>query len=192
MTVVFCTLCAQMTLLLLLVLPLPHIIRTKIVDIAMTLDKSSYFKTGVWFWTTLMTMQVVDCVQRLQRFTGSVIDNPYYASDQSSKAKMALTQDQLASKFYAQRNLYISGAVLYLMVSIFTVLTIVKKMVLKQKAIRNFKPSASNEEEIEKYTQLLKMKQQDIDTLKKQIAGLQKSYDGLTDSKVSSTEKKND
>lgn len=187
MTLVFSSLCLEMGFLLLLVLPLPHIIRTQIVDIVFLLEKSTYFKTGVGFWTMLMSMQVADCVQKLNKFTGNHGENPYYA--QNHHQNVPLTHEQLASKFYAQRNLYISGAVLYLMISIYTVVSIVKKLVLKEKAVREFKP-VNNDDEVVKYKELLIVKQQDIDTLKKQVNGLQLSYDTLTEDSVKPGEKK--
>lgn len=192
MTLVFSTLCLQMGFLLLLVLPLPHLIRTHIIDLVLLLETSTYFKTGVGFWTMLMSMQVADCVQRLNKFSGGGRGgNPYYASSVNNQQNQnsPLTHEQLASKFYAQRNLYLSGAVLYLIISIYTVVSIVKKLVLKEKAIREFKV-VSNDDEIIKYKELIRVKQQDIDTLKKQIKGLQASYDSLSEVDVKPSEKK--
>ena len=62
-------------------------------------------------------------------------------------------------------------------VAIGTVVTIVRKMVLKEKLYReaNIKPATDDEAtEIEKLKHLIELKQQDIDTFKKQVQGLQK------------------
>lgn len=89
-----------------------------------------------------------------------------------SASNTMLTNDQLASKFYSQRNLYISGAVLYLELAIFTVSTILKKLVAKQDTLRSVnikKEYGSKEEEVEKYKELIKSKQTQIDNLSKEI-----------------------
>ena len=56
-------------------------------------------------------------------------------------------------------------------------------MVLKEKLYReaNIKPATDDEAtEIEKLKHLIELKQQDIDTFKKQVQGLQKAYNTLT------------
>ena len=56
-------------------------------------------------------------------------------------------------------------------------------MVLKEKLYReaNIKPATDDEAtEIEKLKHLIELKQQDIDTFKKQVQGLQKAYNSLT------------
>lgn len=79
-----------------------------------------------------------------------------------------MKSEQLASKFYSQRNLYISGAVLYLELAIYTVSTIVRKLVAKQDRLQSLSVGefADESEEIEKYKQLIKQKDQEIEKLK--------------------------
>ncbi|EMG47496.1 YET1 Endoplasmic reticulum transmembrane protein 1 [Candida maltosa Xu316] len=173
MSIVFCTLIVQMVILLTLVLPLPYVVRKKIVDVTFTLQKNQNFRVGVVFSIVLMSLQLFDCIQRLNK----------YADSELNKNFPGIDYDRLASKFYSQRNLYLSGAILYLMIAIQTVITIVRKMVLKEKIFResNKKPVTDDEATaVEKLKHLIELKQQDIDTLKKQISGLQKAYDTLT------------
>lgn len=183
MTLVFGTLCFEMGFLLLLVLPLPHFFRFHIVDLVILLENSHYFKIGVGFWVALMSLQVADCVSRLNRFAKSVGHNPYFTTTQNNGGSAPLTHEQLASKFYAQRNLYISGAVLYLLVSIFTVVSIVKKLVIKEKAIREVTAneksglksgSSSADEDIKA---LIQNKNSEISTLKQRVKELQSQFD---------------
>ncbi|KAK6875278.1 Endoplasmic reticulum transmembrane protein 1 [Candida tropicalis] len=115
-------------------------------------------------------MQLLDCVQRLRKYAD--IENPNFPG---------IDYDRLASKFYSQRNLYLSGAILYLQVAIGTVVTIVRKMVLKEKLFRQSKTNTVDDAaEVEKLKHLIELKQQDIDVFKKQVANLQKAYDTLT------------
>ncbi|RLV90340.1 Endoplasmic reticulum transmembrane protein 2 [Spathaspora sp. JA1] len=178
----------QMVVLLILVLPLPQVIRQKIVNFSIICQNSSNFRVGVIFSLMLMTLQFFDCLKRLQRYSGA-IDNPYFEnSTRHHHYEQPLNYDQLASKFYAQRNLYLSGAILYLMMAIATVMTIVKKMVSKEAEYRELTAkvndtslkSKEEQEKIEELQQLIDKKQLDIDTFKKQISGLQAAYNELS------------
>lgn len=188
MSLVFATLMFEMVSLLLMVLPLPHPVRVKMVDLATILQNLKNFQIGLWFTVILLGMQFVDCIQRLQRF--GHLGNPYFALNSNSSQFGSVTYDQLALKFYSQRNLYITGAVLYLMLAIFTVNTILKKLVLKETEYRKLaadeKSDVSSDDkesdEIAKYKKLIEQKEVDIATLKKQVNGLQKSYDDLNPS----------
>ncbi|CAN3372143.1 endoplasmic reticulum transmembrane protein 1 [Diutina rugosa] len=180
MSIVFATLLTQMAFLLLLVTPLPFAIRTKIVDFTFFLQKNKHYRTFVAFFVVLMSLQVADCVQKLQRFQKT--NNPYFAQD----ANKPLSYDQLASKFYAQRNLYISGAVLYLTIAIYTVVTIVRKLVVKEKAIRMVEsgeiesPTAADDSA--KLMAQIEKRNKEIEALSAQVNNLQREYDGLSTS----------
>ena len=90
---------------------------TKIVDLTFVLQKSQNFRVGIVFSIILMSLQLLDCIQRLNKYADAET-NPHFPG---------IDYDRLASKFYSQRNLYLSGAVLYLQVAIGTVVTIVRK-----------------------------------------------------------------
>ncbi|KAK6201720.1 ER 25 kDa transmembrane protein [Scheffersomyces amazonensis] len=186
LSLVFGAMVIQMITLVVLLLPLPYPIRKKIIDFTFVLQKSQNFKVGVVFTIILLILQFLDCVNRLRRLDG--YNDPYFTTAGITKeARAQLSYDQLATKFYSQRNLYLSGAVLYLMVAIGTVITIVRKLVKKETDYRNLLAREStngDDGEIEKYKQLIKLKQNDIDTFKKQLSGLQSAYDGLNPDKV--------
>ncbi|KAM9913364.1 hypothetical protein OXX69_001708 [Metschnikowia pulcherrima] len=96
---------------------------------------------------------------------------------------VGLSSDQLASKFYAQRNLYLSGAVIYLGLSIHTVLAIMGKLVAKEASYRDSQNEGeTNTEEIAKLKETSRKREVEITAMKKQIEGVQKAYDALTDS----------
>lgn len=174
MTLVFVTLVSEMAILLLLVLPLPHLVRRKFIGTIDVLQKNQNVKVGIIFFTVILGLQFVDCVNRLQKM--DFIKNPYYASSNGM-----LNNEQLASKFYSQRNLYLSGAVLYLELAIYSVITIVRKLVLKETKLR----AGNDDGEVEKYTELVKLREKDIEVLRKQIDGIQREYDGLNSLAIS-------
>ena len=83
MSLVFGALILEMVTLLLMVLPLPHPVRVKIMDIATVLRNLKNFKIGFWFTVILLSMQFADCIQRLQRF--GTLGNPYFALNSQNK-----------------------------------------------------------------------------------------------------------
>lgn len=183
MNLVFITLCVEMGTLFMMVLPLPHILRRKFIHFIEIIQKSQNFKVGLIFFTIILGLQFIDCVNRLNKL--DYLKTPYFTMSNMSSNTM-LTNDQLASKFYSQRNLYLSGAVLYLELAIYTVITHLKKLVAKEDKLRslNVKQTfASEDEEIAKYKQLIESKEKDIEVMKKQIKGIQTSYDQLNPSK---------
>lgn len=182
MSLVFGILVGEMSFLLLLLLPLPFPVRSKINSATTAITRTSNFKVGLIFTTFVLGLQFVDCVNKLQRYS---MAGPYFTSF-SQAANSNMLYDQLASKFYAQRNLYISGAVLYLEASIYTVITIMRKMVKKEteyRAVTNIRKDEfdSPESKAEEFRNLIKQKDIDIAALKKQLNGAQKQYDSLNE-----------
>lgn len=187
MSLVFSVLVGQMVILTILVLPSPYVVRKNIVKVYEGLRKNSNVKVGIVFVSCLMLLQFFDCWNRLTRFHNHT----------RSLGLGEMTPEHLATKFYSQRNLYISGAVLYLGMAIFTVMTIIDKLVVKISDIREMKlklakGTEENKSEREKYQRLIELKKQDIATLKKQLDGLQRSYDELNVKIQPVAEKKND
>ncbi|KAI3402636.1 YET1 [Candida oxycetoniae] len=136
-----------------------------------------------------MSLQFWDCYNRLKKFQH--IDSSYGGDI----GRGFVNYDRLASKFYSQRNLYLSGAILYLQMCIGTVVTIVKRLVIKEKELRDSelvekkaefegvemqkKRKDQERQETIKLKHLIELKQTDIDTLRKQLNGMQSAYDQL-------------
>lgn len=189
MSLVFGTLLLQMTVLLVILLPLPLKARKAIVNIAESLKLLKNFNIGLWFSLILLGLQFADCFNRLQRF--SHIGNPYFLISSRDIDYSSISYDQLASKFYSQRNLYLTGAVLYLTLAINTILGILKKLVTKATEYNKISLEGTEEtesSEAEKLKSEIQLKEASITGLKKQIEGLQKSYDSLNESKPVSKE----
>lgn len=177
MSLVFATLVVQMGVLVVLLLPLPHSVRVRIVDLTWVLQRSNQFRVVVVFTSLLLGLQFVDCLRRLDRFNATSASFRGYQNMSGT-----LTHEQLASKFYSQRNLYLTGAVLYLGLSIGTVVTILRKLAKKEADFRALaRPGAGDDQsEVEKYELLIKRRETEIAALKKQVLGLQRAYDELT------------
>lgn len=181
MSLVFGALVAQMATLSFLLLPLPHVVRKNIVALWGKLQTNANYKVGVIFVLSLMILQFLDCVQKLKRI--GMIENPYYA--QSQQGLGLLLSEKLALKFYAQRNLYLSGAVLYLSMAINVVLSILTKLVAKEKSYRDLSSSSRDDSQaLKNLTSKIKQRDADISAMKKQIEGMQKAYDSLNEPEI--------
>lgn len=173
MSLVFATLMGQMAILAFLLMPLPHGVRARLVRGYAALRKTANFKVGLIFTLTLMALQFMDCLRKLQKYT-RLEDGMVNRAMQA----VGLLLEQLASKFYAQRNLYLCGAVLYLGVAIETVLGILDKLVTKEALYR-----AAQVEDPALVEQIRK-KDVEIAAMKKQLDGLQVAYDSLSSPEV--------
>lgn len=183
MSLVFGLLVVEMSILVLLLLPLPHMLRVRLLNVCATLRQNKNFQVGLLFTSILLGLQFLDCVNKLKRY--ATLENPYFAQF-NTQQQMAggLLYDKLASKFYAQRNLYITGAVLYLGLSINTVVSILRKLVFKETSYRelskNTKSTEADDEQIRSLREQISKREVDIATMKKQLKGLQSAYDGLS------------
>lgn len=93
------------------------------------------------------------------------------------------SSEYLAKKFYHQRNFYITGIVLYLGVVIPTIVKLLGKIVKWDNNLVS-KANLGDDKETQELKLLLEQKKTDVETLKKQIEGLQKAYDKKADEKV--------
>lgn len=176
MTLIFGLLVVQMTLLAILLIPLPHVVRLRIVHAWQFLRGQNNFIVGLVFTLIMMVLQFYDCLIKLQRFSDPG-ENPTVAG----RIPGGLLSEQLASKFYAQRNLYISGAVLYFGMSLHTVLSILEKLVAKEELYRTRVVDADSLEVADLKLQI-DQRVLDIAAMKKQLLGVQNAYDALNDS----------
>lgn len=170
MSLVFVCLLTQMLSLVILLVPWPHVIRRNVIAMVDKLVRMPNFRVFVAVETVLLVLQFIDCLNRLKRFN-------------SKMQSLLFTSESLATKFYSQRNLYLSGAVLFLNVALFTVVLIVRKLIVKEAEYRKLKASKApvdENTEVDKYELLVAKKQKDIEILKKQIEGLQRAYSLLT------------
>lgn len=179
MSLVFGVLVTQMAILFVFLLPMPLSIRKNLVNGAAAVRLNANFKVGLIFSSILMILQFMDCLKKLQRF--SHVENPYFAQMNTARGGDML-YDQLALKFYAQRNLYITGAVLYLGLSINSVVSILRNLVFKQIELKKLQlqPKVDDSETLAKLRKELAQRELNIETMKKQIKGAQVAYDSLT------------
>lgn len=171
-------------MLFIFVLPLPFRIRRGIFSTYNQLTAKQQIKTIIFITGCLVGLLFIDSWKRSQ-----IRVSLYHNDNSGSIGSSAVTPIQaLASRAYNQRNMYISGFILYFSICIPTVMSIVKRLVKyqglinEQKKQKLNKPSSnskkdSNEADSTKLQEELRKKQISLEGLQKQVKNLEKYFD---------------
>ena len=183
-TTLFLLLTVEMVMLFIFVLPLPFRIRRGIFSTYNQLTAKQQIKTIIFITGCLVGLLFIDSWKRSQ-----IRVSLYHNDNSGSIGSSAVTPIQaLASRAYNQRNMYISGFILYFSICIPTVMSIVKRLVKYQGLINEQekqklnKPSSnskkdSNEADSTKLQEELRKKQISLEGLQKQDKNLEKYLD---------------
>lgn len=159
LSILFGLLVLQVITLLILSLPLPTLLRRTIVKIYdQFLFKSSQVKTVLLVVNILVVSLFVDSYKRAS------VPLP------KTENGLMLQPEILATKAYHQRNVYISGFILYSMIAIPIMLGLITRVTKLSSEISTYKTSAKNENED------LKMLKQKLDSKVKSLEILEKQY----------------
>ncbi|CAD6633795.1 HN1_G0004160.mRNA.1.CDS.1 [Saccharomyces cerevisiae] len=183
-TTLFLLLTVEMVMLFIFVLPLPFRIRRGIFSTYNQLTAKQQIKTIIFITGCLVGLLFIDSWKRSQ-----IRVSLYHNDNSGSIGSSAVTPIQaLASRAYNQRNMYISGFILYFSICIPTVMSIVKRLVKyqglineqeKQKLNKSSSNSKkdSNEADSTKLQEELRKKQISLEGLQKQVKNLEKYFD---------------
>ncbi|EHN01474.1 Yet1p [Saccharomyces cerevisiae x Saccharomyces kudriavzevii VIN7] len=174
-----------MVMLFIFVLPLPFRIRRGIFSTYNQLTAKQQIKTIIFITGCLVGLLFIDSWKRSQ-----IHVSLYHHDNSGAMGSSAVTPIQaLASRAYNQRNMYISGFILYFSICIPTVMSIVKRLVKyhglineqkKQKLTKTSSKAEKASKEAANYAKLqeeLKKKQISLEGLQKQVKNLEKYFD---------------
>ncbi|KOG98256.1 Yet1p [Saccharomyces eubayanus] len=183
-TALFLMLTVEMVMLFIFVLPLPFRIRRGIFSSYNQLTAKQQIKTVIVIMGGLVGLLFIDSWKRSQ-----IRVSLYHNDNSGSMGSSAVTPIQaLASRAYNQRNMYISGFILYFSICIPTVMSIVKRLVKYQGLINEQKKQkltktsprtekVSKKADSTKLEEQLKKKQISLEGLQKQVKNLEKYFD---------------
>ncbi|SCV05705.1 LANO_0H13366g1_1 [Lachancea nothofagi CBS 11611] len=197
LSVLFAMLTTEMACLFLLVLPLHYKIRKAMASTYFRLMSYTQVKTVIAIVGGLVGLLFVDSWKRSQ-ITVSLHHHQVSAGADPNGSGSVTSVQALASRAYNQRNIYISGFILYFAFCIPTVISVVRRLVKYETLIREKasnesgpngeKSSGKDREEDAKVVQLreeLAEKKASIKALERQKASLEAHFDKTTKPKGS-------
>lgn len=190
-TALFAVLTFEMIVLFTIVLPLPYRMRKFLYNSYYKWTTSKQFQTVYYIFGVIVGLLFVDSWKRAQ-VKVSLYHHRKYSEDNSDPAAVTPIQ-ALASRAYNQRNVYISGFILYFMVCIPTVMTIVRRLIKYENLIREeqaglpkgAKPRRPVEDrDIDALEEKLKNREASLKGLRKQVKNLEDYFDRQNDEKA--------
>jgi len=193
-TLVFLLLVAEMGLFMLLIVPLPFTLRRKMFTFISENPIIAKLQYGLKITFIFILILFIDSVNRVYRVQVELAA----ATDSGQNGRAAVMGHERlevqARKFYSQRNMYLCGFTLFLSlilnrtyIMILEVLRLEEKVkVYEGTTTKGSKESAKlaaagEPGEIARLRKSLAEKDRDIETLKKQAAGLHKEYNEMGD-----------
>jgi len=186
----FALLVAEMALFVLLICPLPHVVKRKLFNFLAEnplVSKIQYGLKITFIFVLILFIDAVNRVYRVQIEMGAL-------SSESGRAAAAGTErmEVQARKFYSQRNMYLTGFTIFLSLILNrTYIMILETLRLEEKVkLYEGDKSAGGKEgeklsveyradQIGKLNREVEKKDKEIEAMKSQSKGLQREYDEL-------------
>ncbi|EAA35766.1 hypothetical protein GE21DRAFT_784 [Neurospora crassa] len=192
-SLVFMLLVAEMSIFMLLIVPLPFTIRRRLFTFISENPIIAKLQYGLKITFIFILILFIDSVNRVYR-----VQVELAAATDASKGNAAaiMGHERLevqARKFYSQRNMYLCGFTLFLSlilnrtyIMILEVLRLEEKLKKFEGTDKDTKQSeklamAGDPGEISRLKREIQLRDQDIETLKKQSASLHREYDELAE-----------
>ncbi|KAK0631780.1 B-cell receptor-associated protein 31-like-domain-containing protein [Immersiella caudata] len=185
---------AEMTLFMALIIPLPFTIRRKLFTFISEnplVAKAQHALKITFIFILILFIDSVNRVYRVQQELAIATEN----NSASGKAAV-LGHERLevqARKFYSQRNMYLCGFTLFLSLILNRTYIMILEVLRLEEKVKQYEGTDKNTKQAEKLAvagepgeiarlkRELARKDQDLENLKKQAAGLHREYDDLTE-----------
>jgi len=193
-SLVFLLLVAEMSLFMLLIVPLPFTWRRKLftfISESPLIAKLQYGMKITFIFILILFIDSVNRVYRVQLELAAASDN-----NQQNRATIIGPErmEVQARKFYSQRNMYLCGFTLFLSLILNRTYMMILDVLRLEEKVKKYEsdPTASGKDsaklanagsagEIGKLKKIIEEKDRDLATLKKQCEGLQKEYNAMGD-----------
>lgn len=197
-SLVFGLLIFEMTLFLVLSLPLPRKLRKPLLT---TLSKPFYLKEvqiAIKCILGFILVLFIDAVNRvlqikqeisplmqkllqLQNQEGGILPNMIAPNSNSAAASMLSTNPEMQSrKFYAERNMYLCGFTLFLTLIVNRTYALVHELLVLKDEASNLESSHLESKEVKELKEEISLKDEDLEILQEQAKALSKDYNDLS------------
>ncbi|KAF4976961.1 hypothetical protein FZEAL_6431 [Fusarium zealandicum] len=195
---VFVLLVFEMALFMALILPMPFNVKRKLftfISESPVVAKIQYWMKITFIFILILFIDSVNRVYRVQlELMAASEQNKQGAVLNYSAAVMGHERLEVqARKFYSQRNMYLCGFTLFLSLILNRTYVMILEVMRLEDKVRSYEGTKENSKESEKLAvagkpgevarlrKELDLKEQDLQTLRKQSEQLHKSYDELSD-----------
>ncbi|ODQ62649.1 hypothetical protein WICANDRAFT_26023 [Wickerhamomyces anomalus NRRL Y-366-8] len=189
---VFGLLVIEMVLFAILSLPLPSKIRKPILTAISKPFEKTEFNIAIKCILVFIFILFIDSVNRVnsvnEELTGFSTKENLNPVQQTSFNPTADRSEIQARRFYAQRNMYLTGFTLFLTLIVTRTYRLVAELLNLKETYRSDPDHVSANDEIAQLKTKLKQRDEDLEILKNQAKSLAKEYDELSD-KVNKSEK---
>jgi len=191
-SLVFLLLVSEMTLFMLLIVPLPFTIRRRMFTFISESPLIAKLQYGMKITFIFILILFIDSVNRVYRVQVELAE-----SNKSQGGAAVLGHERMevqARKFYSQRNMYLCGFTLFLSLILNRTYTMILDVLRLEEKVKRYEgqPQATGKEadklanagnagEIGRLRKELAEKDRDLETLKKQSEGLSREYGDLSD-----------
>lgn len=193
---IFGLLVIEMALFTLLSLPLPSKIRRPLIKTVAAPFQSREVTIAIRCILVFVLILFVDSVNRVASVNEELLGLTENILGTAQQAFVSDRSEIQARKFYAQRNLYLTGFTLFLTLIVTRTYGLVAELLQLKEDVKNTPDITESNEKVKSLLKELKEKDEKMDILKSQADCLRKEYDSLSDelagSAKSTLEKKAD
>ncbi|ETS60889.1 endoplasmic reticulum protein [Moesziomyces aphidis] len=179
-SIVFALLCFEMSMFMVLIVPLPFTWRRKLFHFLATNPVVAKIQYGLKITFIFVAILFVDAVQRMVK----VMSEGETARDNRGVQDVRTETNYAARKFYSQRNMYLTGFTLFLSLILSRTYSLILDLINTQEELvalkKGSKTTGTGADIEKKYLQ-------EIDTLKKQTKQQQQEYNRLSDELAKAT-----
>lgn len=173
-SLVFALLVGEMSIFLLLVLPLPFTWRKKMFEFIQGSPIIAKLQYGMKITFIFILILFVDSVNRVYR-----VQHELSESSKSGGKQGMLGSDRMevqARKFYSQRNMYLCGFTLFLSLILNRTHSFILDILKLEQSVKELRAAANGNE-----GDVIAKKDKEIAAIKQQALNLQKEYDNLSE-----------
>jgi len=190
-SLVFLLLVGEMSLFMLLIVPLPFTWRRKLftfISESPLIAKLQYGMKITFIFILILFIDSVNRVYRVQLELASASEN-----NQQNRATIIGPErmEVQARKFYSQRNMYLCGFTLFLSLILNRTYMMILDVLRLEEKVKKYESGSTSKDskladaggagEIGKLKKIIEEKDRDLETLKKQCEGLQREYNAMGD-----------
>lgn len=183
-TLVFMLLLAEMSIFLLLVLPLPFTWRKKLFQFISENPIIAKLQYGLKITFIFILILFIDSVNRVYRVTTELSEgNPRTGTAAMGPERMEVQ----ARKFYSQRNMYLCGFTLFLSLILNRTYSLILDVLRLEDVVKEMKEGGKTvggkdeSEVVQNLRKELARKDREIEVVRKQAEGLSREYGDLSD-----------